>query len=146
MLKNSVRGYPFLSFKIVDNPYFTKERFLMNMYIPLKISVRNNNKIKDFEIFKNIDRLNNDVISKVENLIHKYSVNNQTLSIDKNSYKLIYSEPVLIDEYDIHQTVLLPDHKQVKKFNQISPHDIYIPLYMDTYNGYINKPIWKKYN
>jgi hypothetical protein len=141
MLKNS--RYPFLSFKIIDNPYFTKEKFLMNMYVPLKITIKNNNQKRDFEIFKNINRFNNDVILKVENLINKYAVNSQTLSIDKNSYKLIYSDPVLIDEYDVYQSVLLPDYKQFKKFDQISPHDIYIPLYLDTYNGYINKPIWK---
>jgi hypothetical protein len=145
MWKNSLR-YPFLSFKIVDNPYFTKERFLMNMYVPLKLTIHNKNYKRDYEIFKNIDRLNDDVISKVESLIKKYAVNNQTLSIDRNSYKLLFDKPTIIDNFDIHQTVLIPDHKDLKKINQISPHDIYIPLYLDTHDGYINKPIWKRYN
>jgi len=145
MWKNSLR-YPFISFKIVDNPYFTKERFLMNMYVPLKLTVENKRFKRDYEIFKNIDRINNDVITKVESLINKYSVNSQTLSIDRNSYKLIFDKPVIINEHDMYQTVLIPDHKDLKKINQISPHDIYIPLYLDTHNGYINKPIWKRYN
>jgi len=145
MWKNSLK-YPFLSFKIVDNPYFTKERFLMNMYVPLKLTVENKTFKRDYEIFKNIDRINNDVITKVESLINKYSVNSQTLSIDRNSYKLIFDKPVIINEHDMYQTVLIPDHKDLKKINQISPHDIYIPLYFDTHDGYINKPIWKRYN
>ena len=145
MLKNSLK-YPFLSFKIIDNPYFTKERFLMNMYIPLKLTITNKNYKTNYEIFKNINRLNHDVINKIEDLVKKYGVNNQTLLIDKNSYKLIYSDPVIINDYDVYQTVLIPEYKELKKFNQISSYDIHIPLYLDNHDGYINKPIWKKYN
>ena len=101
MLKNSLK-YPFLSFKIIDNPYFTKERFLMNMYIPLKLTITNKNYKTNYEIFKNINRLNHDVINKIEDLVKKYGVNNQTLLIDKNSYKLIYSDPVIINDYDVY--------------------------------------------
>lgn len=140
----SIRRYPFLSFIVNDTPYHChKNVFKYRFHIPVHLFLRDQNKIMAYTMIKDINNLNlNHLYPRINDLIKKHTINNQTLSIDKKSIELDYLLPFIIDKKDLNNSVIVPNQKAPVNYNNICNMDVFIPFNLEHSGMFINKPIW----
>lgn len=143
-----IQRYPFLSFIVNDSPYLcNKNVFKYRFHIPVHLFIRDAGKITGYTMIKNTNSYNFDnLYPRVKSLIKDHTINNQTLSIDKKSFKLDYLLPFVIEKSSLHNSVIVPNQKIPIHYNNICNMDVFIPLNLEHSGMFINKPIWYRDN